>query len=203
MDLKTLSIPPNRRRVCYGPAGQEELEILVPLSLSTYGIASSKASLSEKKLHGFISSCHRMKLSRQEREQFRLQRLKLIYRRFETITLFKSWYKYLLCRRIHRRHTLFFHLMKWRKCYLLARYSILSALVNRMTPLLRSAFQIWWRVTLHLRAAEFYRRNLLVRMMRSWKLLLENSSKRLLLNYFQRWKLYLLLLTKLRKLVST
>lgn len=204
MNLKTFAVPSSRRKVCYGPVrGEESIskDTLVPLSLTPLGISSSHATLSEKKLYGFLHSCHEMRLLRQERELRRLQQLKLIYRRFEMITLFKSWYQYVLCRRIHRRHTLLNHWRKWWKCYLFRKYSILLTLSSRTKPLLRHALQVWWKATLHLRAWAFYRRNLLMRMMQQWKLLLENSAKRLLAQCFSRWKLYLLLMKKLRKLV--
>jgi hypothetical protein len=177
-----MEIPKHRQRVCFAHSGGDSM-------------------LSEKRLGRFVSSCHQMRLLREEREERRLQRLKQLALRFETITLFKSWSQYVRCRQLHRRHALQQHWQLWRGQWLLRRYSILLLLANQTKPILRSALRLWRSKTLHLRAICFYHRTLSRRLFELLKLLLRHSSRRLLEKCLQRWKLWLLLIKKLRRLV--
>jgi hypothetical protein len=162
---------------------------------------SGDSTHSENRLDRFVSSCHQMRLLREEREQRRLLRLKQLGLRFETITLFKSWHRYLLCKRLQRKYALLRHWQLWRGCWLERRYSILLLLANQTKPLLRYALRLWWRQTLFLRAIWFYHRTLSRRLFELLRLLLQLSSRRLLEKCLLTWKLWVMLMKKLRRMV--
>lgn len=165
-----------------------------------YNSYSSNNSKLTKKLTNFINKTNEIKIKQNNLKQNKLKYLKLIRKRIELKLIFHSWYLYYKCKENSRKFLLYLNLKKWKRNYLLKKYSKLLLVSYKLSYKVKYYYMKWKENIKIIKIILYYKKKLIFKYFNLFKKYYSYLLQNILNNYFNKWKLYLLLLKKLKKL---